>query len=185
MERVMYWLVLIGSLCLFGDTPSSQNIHQIRQSLNRFDELDIVILKARAKEDAKLMRQIPNDERRFRLKICMVQFAEKSLHISLPLQPAEAALIENVASEAATPFDFLPAFKSIGVTKNPYSDLGWYHVFVNGRYLLVRGVKSPTDMTRIDWKLEDQPPEVIQQYNAIIQTKPQLVPMSSQPFCPT
>jgi hypothetical protein len=154
-------LIVVAALGQVPDARPARPISEIRRSLNRFDELDIIALHAKAKKEAENQKTTANDIRRSRTCSRLQVFAVYSLEILPPWQDAELALLENIANDVSKPYDFVnPPPKKVF---NAYTDKSWYFTDTNNVRLKVWGVLTPEG--NVTWKLEEQSQEVKDAYS--------------------
>jgi hypothetical protein len=155
-------LIIVAALGQLPDARPHSSVAEIRRSLNRFDELDIIALQEKAKKETANQKTTPNDVRRSRTCNRLKVFAAYSLEILPPWQDAELALLENISDDASKPYDFINPPPPPKKVFNAYIDKSWYLTDTNNVRLKVWGVLTAEG--NVTWRLEEQPQEIQNAY---------------------
>lgn len=133
----MYWLILMGALGQVPDVPVLRTMAEVRESLNRFDDISKIALESKARQEAATYKPMTNEQRRKVVETRLKTFAIVALDIGPPWQDAESSLIENLSDSACKPYDYtsnlntqLPALPTVK-TAQPVLK-GWQNT-VNGQ----------------------------------------------------
>lgn len=101
----MYWLILLGVLGQSPGTTHLRTMAEVRQSLNRIDDLSFTALEVLSYRISKEKKDLDNNTRFQNVRTTLYSFAENKLNIQPPMDDIEKVIIEDLAKKSAAVYD--------------------------------------------------------------------------------